>query len=122
MVPLKKMEYFQAVLKHDRMELLSLARTLVATAYYRYVRRCIGRGTIVREGSKLFNCANIKIGNGCLLQGSVYLRAGVEGSIILGNGCALNSFATFSVMVGSRSGMIPNVGQVPRSQRVPITI
>ena len=95
MVPLKKMEYFQAVLKHDRMELLSLARTLVATAYYRYVRRCIGRGTIVREGSQLFNCANIKIGNDCLLQGSVYLRAGVEGSIILGNGCALNSFCNF---------------------------
>lgn len=40
----------------------------------------------------MVNSANIKIGSNCLLQDRVYLRAGIDGHIVINDGAALNSF------------------------------
>jgi acetyltransferase-like isoleucine patch superfamily enzyme len=43
----------------------------------------------------MINSANIKIGKGCLIRDSVYLRAGRQGEISIGDGCGVNSFSKF---------------------------
>jgi acetyltransferase-like isoleucine patch superfamily enzyme len=92
MIYLEKQKYLIAVLKKDPLELLNLFRTALSTFKFRYIIRCVGKGTIVRENTRMINAANIKIGEGCLIRDSAYLRAGTQGKILVGNGCGLNSF------------------------------
>lgn len=92
MISLEKRKYLHAVLQHNPLELLNLFRTFFTTLKFGYLMRCIGKGTIVREKTRMINSANIKIGKGCLIRDSVYLRAGTKGKIVIGDGCGLNSF------------------------------
>jgi acetyltransferase-like isoleucine patch superfamily enzyme len=55
--------------------------------------RCIGKGTVVGRGVKIVNFTNVTIGSGCFVQEYVYMRAGSQGYIRIGNDCAMNSFA-----------------------------
>lgn len=73
-------------------ELFRIARIAWTSFYFRRIRRCVGRNTVVGEGTIMVNSANIDIGSNCLLQDRVYLRAGADGHIVIGDGAALNSF------------------------------
>ncbi|MCP4422880.1 MAG: acyltransferase [Chloroflexi bacterium] len=80
------------LLKTDPFEIWRLFRVAITTAKYRYVKRCAGKGTIIGPGTEIVNAANVSIGKGCLLQDSVYIRAGVQGQVTIGDRAALNSF------------------------------
>lgn len=81
-----------AGLRHDPLEALRLVRAGLATAKFRYVRRCAGAGSVFGMGNRIINAANVSIGRGCLFQDSIYLRAGAHGRIRIGDRVALNSF------------------------------
>jgi len=87
-----KVRYFLDTLVQNPAELLRLARVGWTTLKYRFIHRCAGPRTVVGEGTVMINSSNIRIGAECLLQDRVYLRAGLEGRIEVGDGAALNSF------------------------------
>jgi len=87
-----KLRYLVRVIKHNPSELLRLLIIGLTTAKYRYLKRCIGKGTIVGPGTQIVNSANVHIGDDCLLQDSVFIRAGTEGKVTIGDRAALNSF------------------------------
>ncbi len=89
---LDKVNYLVRVITHNPSELLRLLIIVLTTAKYRYFKRCIGRGTVVGPGTQIVNSANVQIGNDCLLQDSVFIRAGTEGKVTIGDRAALNSF------------------------------
>jgi acetyltransferase-like isoleucine patch superfamily enzyme len=92
MYKLDKLAYLMRVVKTNPSELIRLLRIGLTTAKYRYIRRCVGRGTIVGVRTEIINSANVRIGNDCLLQDAIYMRAGTEGRITIGDRAALNSF------------------------------
>ena len=87
-----KFGYFLYVLRTNPSELLRLFRVGWNTFDCRYIKRCGGRGTVVGTGIQIINSANVKIGQDCLLQDSIYIRAGTQGRVTIGNRAALNSF------------------------------
>jgi acetyltransferase-like isoleucine patch superfamily enzyme len=92
MYTLDKAGYLVKVLKNDPLELLRLLSIGLNTARYRYLQKCVGKGTIVGRHTEIINTSRVKIGRGCLLQDGIYLRAGTEGEIVIGDRAALNSF------------------------------
>ena len=92
MYSLKKWSYLTRVMRSNPSELFRLLRIGLMTAKYRYLKPCIGKGTIVGTRTEIINSANVRIGNDCLLQDAIYIRAGTEGKIIIGDRAALNSF------------------------------
>ena len=92
MYKLEKLQYLARVLRANPSELLRLGRMGLTTLWFRYVKRCTGAGTIVGPGTTIVNSANVRIGRGCLLQDFVYIRAGTEGKVAIGDRAALNSF------------------------------
>ena len=92
MYQLHKLRYFSRILRNNPSELLRLLIMGLTTVKYRYVKRCVGPGTIVGPGTTIINSANVRIGAGCLLQDRVYIRAGAEGRVRIGDRAALNSF------------------------------
>ena len=58
----------------------------------------------------MINRANIRIGSACLIQDRVYLRAGVDGSIEIGDGAALNSFVQIYGHGGVKIGAATQIG------------
>jgi acetyltransferase-like isoleucine patch superfamily enzyme len=89
---LDKFAYLVRVIKTNPAELCRLLRIGLTTAKYRYIKRCVGKGTIVGVRTEIINSANVRIGNDCLLQDAIYMRAGTEGKIAIGDRAALNSF------------------------------
>jgi acetyltransferase-like isoleucine patch superfamily enzyme len=89
---LDKLAYFMRVIKGNPSELLRLLRIGLTTAKYRYIKRCVGQGTIVGVRTEIINSVNVRIGNSCLLQDGIYMRAGTEGRITIGDRTAINSF------------------------------
>lgn len=87
-----KKAYLIHILKTNPSELLRLVMVGLTTAKFRYLKRCVGRGTAVEPGTKIINSANVHIGRDCLLKEAVYLRAGHEGQITIGDRAALNAF------------------------------
>lgn len=73
-------------------ELVRLARVALTTFKFRYLKRCVGPGSIVGERTVFINSANITFGSGCLIQDRVYIRAGAKGNVSVGDGAAINSF------------------------------
>ena len=73
-------------------ELPHLIGVGLSTFTFRYVRRCVGRGTVVGRHTVIVNSANVQIGKNCLLQDGVYIRAGTDGRITIKDGVAINSF------------------------------
>lgn len=92
MYTLDKAGYLLKVLKADPFELLRLFSMGLNTARYRYLQKCVGKGTIVGRHTEIINASRVRIGRECLLQDAIYLRAGTQGSIVIGDRAALNSF------------------------------
>jgi len=77
---------------HDPFEAPRLARAALATFKFRFVKRCAGPGSVFGMGNRIINAANVSIGRGCLLQDSIYIRAGASGRVDIRDGVAINSF------------------------------
>jgi acetyltransferase-like isoleucine patch superfamily enzyme len=111
MIKLNKAAYLVKVVKSDPFELLRLLAMGLTTAKYRYVLRCVGQGTIVGRHTEIINASRVRIGKGCLLQDSVYIRAGTQGEIIMGDRAGLNSFCRIfghgSVKIGEDAQIGP---------------
>jgi acetyltransferase-like isoleucine patch superfamily enzyme len=73
-------------------ELPHLIGVGLSTFTFRYIRRCVGRGTVVGRHTVIVNSANVQIGKNCLLQDGVYIRAGTDGRITMEDRVAINSF------------------------------
>jgi acetyltransferase-like isoleucine patch superfamily enzyme len=95
MYTLDKFTYLKRVIRTNPSELLRLCRIGLTTAKYRYIKRCVGKRTIVGVRTEIINSANVHIGDDCLLQDAIYIRAGTEGRITIGNRAAINSFCRF---------------------------
>jgi acetyltransferase-like isoleucine patch superfamily enzyme len=95
MYTLDKITYLRRVISTNPFELWRLVRIGLTTAKYRHLKRCVGKGTIVGARTEIINSANVHIGSNCLLQDAIYIRAGVEGRIIIGDRVAINSFCRF---------------------------
>jgi UDP-2-acetamido-3-amino-2,3-dideoxy-glucuronate N-acetyltransferase len=108
---LNKLAYFVSVVKSNPSELLRLFRIGLTTAKFRYVKRCIGKGTVVGTRTEIINSANVHIGNGCLLQDAIYIRAGTDGRIAIGDRVAINSFCRLfghgSIVIGEDTQIGP---------------
>jgi acetyltransferase-like isoleucine patch superfamily enzyme len=108
-IPDKKKYLFSALLRNPS-ELFRYLRIGWTTFRYRYLHRCVGPGTIVGEAAVLINTTNIRVGSGCLLQDRVYIRAGMKGSVTIGNRVALNSFVQIFGHGGVRIGNSTQIG------------
>jgi acetyltransferase-like isoleucine patch superfamily enzyme len=111
MYSLKKLSYLTRVMRSNPSELFRLFRIGLVTAKYRYLKPCIGKGTIVGTQTEIINSANVHIGNDCLLQDAIYIRAGTEGKITIGDRAALNSFCRLfghgSIKIGEDTQLGP---------------
>jgi acetyltransferase-like isoleucine patch superfamily enzyme len=92
-VHIRKIDYIKKVLKSDPFDLLRVAHVGLTTFHYRFIRRCVGKGTIVSRWVQIVNPANVHIGEHCLFQDGVYMRAGNQGYITIGDRAAINSFS-----------------------------
>lgn len=72
---------------------IHLGATAAATAKHRLVSRCIGPATIVGRNTRMLDPRNIRVGSHCLILDHVYLRAGQQGRIQVGDYCAINTHA-----------------------------
>ena len=88
----KKLKEALGGLRHDPAEALRLARIGLATARFRYLLRIAGPGCVFGTGNRVINAANVRIGANCLFQDSIYIRAGVNGRVRIGDRVAINSF------------------------------
>ncbi len=111
MYKLDKLKYLGSVLRTNPTEVFRLLSIALTTAKYRYIRRCVGRGTIVGTRTEIINSANVRIGERCLLQDAVYIRAGAEGRVTIGDRAAINSFCRIfghgTVTIGEDSQLGP---------------
>jgi acetyltransferase-like isoleucine patch superfamily enzyme len=111
MVHIHKFHYFLHTLTQDPSELLRLFSIGVTTVNFRYLKRCVGKGTIVEPQTKVINAANVLIGKNCLLKEAVYIRAGTQGRVILGDRVAINGFCKIyghgSVEIGADTQIGP---------------
>jgi len=82
------------------------------TLWCRLILRCTGKGTVVGSQTTLKNFSNISIGKQCMILDHVYMRAGMQGTITIGNACAINSYAKIfghgGVTMGDNSQIGPN--------------
>ncbi len=89
---LDKRRYMLELLRRDPSEILRIASHALATFKFRYLKRCVGPGTVVGPKVEMVNAANIRVGRDCLFQEHIYMRAGNQGRITIGDRAALNSF------------------------------
>jgi acetyltransferase-like isoleucine patch superfamily enzyme len=87
-----KLTYLIHIIKSNPSELLRLLSIGLTTAKFRYVKRCVGKGTTVEPGTKIIHSANVRVGNDCLLKEATYIRAGTEGKMTIKDRVAINSF------------------------------
>jgi len=107
---INKKEYLIRLLRSNPLEILPILSTALKTFQYRYIQRCIGKKTIVGKGTEIFNFSNVKIGSHCLIQDHVYIRAGFQGNITIGNYCAINGFAKLFGHGGIEIGDYTQIG------------
>ena len=110
---INKKAYLLKTLKSNPLELFPVLSTAFKTFQYRYLIRCVGQKTIVGKGTEIFNFSNVKIGSHCLIQDHVYIRAGLDGKVLVGDYCAINSFAKLfghgGIEIGDYSQIGPGV-------------
>jgi len=108
---LDKAAYLARVARRNPAELWRVARLALTTAKFRFVKRCVGPGSVVGIGTSIVNSANVRIGRGVLLQDWVYIRAGPEGRVTIGDRAAINSFVRIfghgSVTIGEDTQIGP---------------
>lgn len=111
MFELNRTGYLGGVLRRNPLELWRLARVALVTFKYRYLIRCAGPGSVLGVGTEIVNSANVRLGRGVLLQDHVYIRAGTEGQVRIGDRAAINSFCRIfghgSVTVGDDTQLGP---------------
>lgn len=99
------------ILRQHPMEWVSTIRTILTTLKFRYLFPCTESGCIVGFNTSIINFSKVKIKKGSFLQDHVYLRAGMNGSIQIGNDVAINSFARLfghgGITVGDNSQIGP---------------
>jgi acetyltransferase-like isoleucine patch superfamily enzyme len=105
-----KLRYALKTLVWSPSELFRLVKVGWTTFKYRYIHRCVGARTVVGDGTVMINTSNIRIGSECLIQDRVYLRAGVDGMIHVGDGAALNSFVQIYGHGGVTIGASTQIG------------
>ncbi len=88
----EKLQAALSALRGDPFEAFRLARVGLATFRFRYLLRIAGPGSVFGTRNRVINAANVTIGRDCLFQDSIYIRAGAQGRVTLGNRVALNSF------------------------------
>jgi len=106
-----KAAYLVRIATRNPAELWRLFRVGLTTAKFRYLARCVGSGSVVGVGTSIVNSANVRIGRDVLLQDWVYIRAGSEGTVIIGDRAAINSFCRIfghgSVTIGEDTQIGP---------------
>jgi len=107
---LDKVGYFWRVVTNDPGELLRVARIVWTTAKFRYLKRCVGPGSVIGGATQIINSGNVSIGRKCLLQDAVYIRAGTEGRVLIGDRAAINSFCRFFGHGGIEIGEDTQIG------------
>ena len=105
-----KKKHILKLLKKNPLEWLHILSTVMKTFDYRYVRRCVGKKTIVGKKTEIINFSQVKIGSHCLIQDHVYIRAGLEGKVRIGDYCAINSFARLFGHGGIKMGNHSQIG------------
>ena len=99
-----KTEYVLTVVKTNPSEVWELLASAVTTFKYRFIKRCAGKYTIIRRKTRIINNINVRIGERCILQDYVYIRAGTHGRVIFKDGCMINSFCRFFGHGGIEAG------------------
>lgn len=87
-----KVSLLLTILLKEPAEIFRIAAVAWNTFIYCYIKRNIGKGSVVGGNLTIINASNVSFGKKCLLQDSVYIRAGREGKVVAGDGVALNSF------------------------------
>jgi acetyltransferase-like isoleucine patch superfamily enzyme len=105
-----KKDYLKKLFKTNPLEWVNVARVALKTFEYRVLKNCIGKKTIVGPGTNIINFSNVMIGNHALIQDYVYIRAGYEGFIKIGDYCAINSFAKLFGHGGIEIGDYTQIG------------
>ncbi len=99
-------------LARDPLEIFRIGAIGFNTVKFRYLKRCAGAGSVFGTGNRIINAANVSIGNGCLFQDSIYLRAGARGRITIGDRVAINSFCQLyghgGITLGDETQLGPN--------------
>ena len=109
-VHIRKFDYVGKLLRSNPLELLRILHVGWSTCKYRYIKRCVGKGTIVGRWVEIVNSSNVEIGEQCLFQDSVYMRAGNQGWIKIGDRAALNSFTKLFAHGGIEIGEEAQLG------------
>ncbi len=109
-VHIRKFNYVSKLLRSNPLELLRILHVGWSTAKYRYIKRCVGKGTIVGRWVEIVNASNVQIGEECLFQDGVYMRAGNQGWITIGDRAALNSFSKLFAHGGIEIGEEAQIG------------
>jgi len=107
---LDKVGYLWRVVSGDPGELLRIARIAWTTAKFRYLKRCVGAGSVIGGGTQIINSGNVRIGKKVLLQDAVYIRAGTDGRVVIGDRAAINSFCRFFGHGGIEIGEDTQIG------------
>ena len=96
---LNKSRYLSRILRTDPGELWHIASHALATLRFRYLKRCVGRGTVVEEGATIRN--TIVWPNGRIAQAAV-----LDGPI-LGRNCHIGRNVTLSseAVIGDRTAI-----------------
>jgi acetyltransferase-like isoleucine patch superfamily enzyme len=108
-----KFSYLLKMLKEDPAELIRLVSVGLTTLKFRYLKRCIGKGTTVEPQTQIINAANVQIGQNCLLKEAIYIRAGATGRVTIGDRAAINAFCRIfghgTVTIGEDTQIGPGV-------------
>ena len=99
------------IIRQHPFEWVTTIRTLLTTLKYRFVFPCTAKGCIVGFNTQIINFTRVNICKYAFLQDHVYLRAGMDGFITIGEGVAINSFAKIfghgGVTVGNNAQIGP---------------
>ena len=107
-----KFQYVLSTLLSDPTELLRFAATALTTFKFRFLKGCGGPGSVIGAHTVIINSKNVTIGRNCLLQDRVYIRAGKDGRVTIGDKAALNSFVQIfghgGIDIGPETQIGPN--------------
>lgn len=110
-MPIDPVSYILTTLRKNPSELTDILASAWTTFKFRFLKRCIGKKTIVRNKTMIRNSANVRIGDHCILQDFIYIRAGDRGRVTIGNHCMINSFCRFfghgSIEIGEHCQLGP---------------
>jgi acetyltransferase-like isoleucine patch superfamily enzyme len=108
-----KFDYIFGVLRTNPGDLPDIIASALTTFKYRFVKRCSAKGTIIRKKTQIINYANVRIGENCIFQDFIYIRAGVRGNVTFMNNCMVNSFCRLfghgGIEIGEHSQLGPGV-------------